>query len=436
MSCSLGNGISIACQDWANTKAAYRFLSNKRVSEDRILAGHFESTRARFTATNEPTLILHDTTEFSFKRQDQASIGLLKKLPIQNALGRRATTCGILMHSSLVVTASGLPLGLGAVKFWTRDKFKGTDALKRKINPTRVPIEKKESIRWLENLRFSTELLGEPERCIHVGDRESDIYELFCLAKELKTHFIFRTCVDRVANDGTQLVSDVMSQTPVKGSYCIPVTSKNGEHREAQLEIKFTSVVVQPPGYKKRAYPEIRLTAIEARERSSSKHIEPIVWKLLTTLPIQSLGSAIETINLYALRWRIETFHKILKSGCRAEQSRLRSAERLVNLLAIFCVLSWRIFWITMLHRETPAARASAAFTEAEIEILTRLMKASGKYHRRVARVDDCILQVAKLGGYLARASDPPPGNLVIWRGMSRLSDIQAGFTLHSNSYG
>jgi hypothetical protein len=93
------------------------------------------------------------------------------------------------MHSSLVVTQKGLPLGLCAIKFWSRDKFRGTAALKRHINPTRVPIERKESMRWLENLRQSTELLGSPDRCVHIGDRESDIRELFCLAQKLGTHF-------------------------------------------------------------------------------------------------------------------------------------------------------------------------------------------------------------------------------------------------------
>ena len=85
-------------------------------------------------------------------------------------------------------------MGLAAVKFWTRQKFKGTAALKKRINPTRVPIELKESVRWLENLRQSTGLFGAPERCIHIGDRESDIYELFCTAAELGTHFLVRTC--------------------------------------------------------------------------------------------------------------------------------------------------------------------------------------------------------------------------------------------------
>jgi hypothetical protein len=123
------------------------------------------------------------------------------------------------MHSSLVATCEGLPLGLAAIKFWNRDKFHGANRLKRRINPTRVPIEKKESVHWLENLRQSTELLGDPQRCVHIGDRESDIYELFCLAQHLGTHFLVRTCVDRLAENGATTVSAEM-----KGSKLLACT--------------------------------------------------------------------------------------------------------------------------------------------------------------------------------------------------------------------
>jgi hypothetical protein len=121
-------------------------------------------------------LVLHDTTEFCFRREDGRDIGYLT-----NSTGRSVSrpqshkVCGMLMHSSLAVTTEGLPLGIAAIKFWTRDKFKGTNRLKNHINPTRVPIEEKESIRWLRNLTQSTELLGEPTRCVHIGDREADI---------------------------------------------------------------------------------------------------------------------------------------------------------------------------------------------------------------------------------------------------------------------
>ena len=149
---SVGESIPVACQDWANAKAAYRFFSNERVNERDILAGHFRATHDRFSANDSVVLVLHDTTEFSFQRQRTEAIGITHKVSSwrkHRGRPRNHTICGILMHSSLAVTTEGLPLGLCAVKFWSRKKFKGCDALKRKINPTRVPIEKKESIRWI-----------------------------------------------------------------------------------------------------------------------------------------------------------------------------------------------------------------------------------------------------------------------------------------------
>ncbi len=186
----VGAPIPFACQDWANTKAAYRFLSNERVNEAAILAGHFQSTASRFAACSGLVLVLQDTTTFTYYRNNPKAIGKPCKAVVRNGVARKRTKamCGILMHSSLAVTTEGVPLGLAAIKFWSRRRYKGCNALKRKVNPTRVPIQQKESIRWLENLRQSTRLFADPERCVHVGDRESDIYELFCTACELRKH--------------------------------------------------------------------------------------------------------------------------------------------------------------------------------------------------------------------------------------------------------
>lgn len=178
----LGESIPFACQAWANTKAAYRFLANPRVHEETILAGHLQATQSRFAATQAPILILHDTTGLTFARKERSLLGMTHKSYMRKSKKGRplhSVICGILMHSSLAVTPEGLPLGLAAIKFWSRKKFKGTNALKRKINPTRVPIEEKESYRWLENVRQATALCGDPPRCVPIGDRESDIYELF-----------------------------------------------------------------------------------------------------------------------------------------------------------------------------------------------------------------------------------------------------------------
>jgi hypothetical protein len=148
----MGETIPMACQDWASTKAAYRFFSNQRVSEREILAGRFQATRERFRVTEGLVLVLHDTTEFSFQREDSLAIGVTKR--VNSGKGpagrlRMHTVCGLLMHSSLVVTTEGLPLGLAAVKFWTRKKFKGCNALKKKINPMRfLSKRRKASAGW------------------------------------------------------------------------------------------------------------------------------------------------------------------------------------------------------------------------------------------------------------------------------------------------
>ena len=436
---AMGQSIPFACQDWANTKAAYRFFSNDRISEADILAGHFQSTRVRVASARGPILVLHDTTEFSYQREHPEAIGLTYKVNSgRDKAGRFRlhTVCGILMHSSLAVTTEGLPLGLAGIKFWTRKKFKGTAALKKKINITRVPIEKKESVRWLENLRQATQLLEVPDRCVHIGDRESDIYELFCAAQEAGTHFLVRTCVDRLAGDGDHTIADEMDRERVKGQHRIKLRDKNGDPDEAVIEIKYCRIKVLPPIGKQKRYPALVLTVIHASERGKPKNRKKIDWKLITDLPVHSRNDAIEKLEWYAMRWKIEMFHKVLKSGCKAEESKLRTAERLVNLISVFCILSWRVFYITMINRSAPHARATLALTDVEISLLDLLVKDRDKSRAPPKTLSDYLIKVARLGGYLARASDPPPGNVVMWRGLSRLTDIELGATLDAKNYG
>ena len=430
---AMGASIPLACQDWANTKAAYRFFSNERISEAEILAGHFASTRDRFVATEGPILVLQDTTEFSYQRERPERIGITYRVNSgkgKDGRFRMHTVCGLLMHSSLAVTTEGLPLGLAAIKFWTRQKFKGTAALKKKVNPTRLPIEYKESIRWLENMRQSTALFGEPARCIHVGDRESDIYELFCTARELGTHFLVRSCVDRLTGDGGHTIADEMKNAAVAGRHQVEVCDSKGGIGMATVEIRYRSIHVLPPIGKQKRYPALTLTVLYAQEREEPTDRPRIDWKLITDLPVRSQADAIEKLRWYALRWKIEMFHKILKSGCRAEEARLRTAEHLVKLISVFCILSWRVFWMTMINRFVPDAEPSLALTTLETMLLDQVMPDRDDPAPRHKTLSGYLIKIARLGGYLARASDPPPGNTVMWRGLSRLTDIKLGATL------
>src|ERR1035437_8335851 len=241
----VGRSIPWACQDWAAAKAAYRFFSNDRVSEEQIMAGHFLATRERLGCGEELFLVVHDTTEFSYKREDMAAVGLASKGSVRKDKQGRPmyfTTCGICLHSSLAVTQEGLPLGLTAVKFWSRKAFKGGKAKRKAHN---APIEEKESVRWLENLRSSTELLGQPQRCVHVGDQESDIFDLFGAAQQLGTHFLVRTRADRLADGGPETVAEAVGRTARRGLYRIAVRNRKGEESEAVLEVRYRRMRLQ-----------------------------------------------------------------------------------------------------------------------------------------------------------------------------------------------
>jgi hypothetical protein len=334
-----GKSLPTAFQDWANTKAAYRFFANGNVSEDKILEGHFATSALRIQATQGPILILQDTTEFSFKRSSPEKIGFTKvSTGHKRKDGRRQKhmICGLLMHASLAITPEGLPLGLTSAKFWSQDKFKGTTALKRKINPTRVPIEQKESMRWLDNLHRSTGLTGAPERCVHIGDRESDIFELYCLAQDLGANFLVRSCVDRLAEDGDTTIAQVMVGVPSSGTHEIAFRDAGGKAQQAVLSVKFTTTTVRPPIGKQKKYPHQLLQIIHAQELNPPTDRPAVFWKLKRfalnlnhpTLPEIKDFNVLDDVKCFRLnakRYNHEPARRKPRR-CRSQAGRVREA--------------------------------------------------------------------------------------------------------------
>jgi len=213
----------------------------------------------------------------------------------------------------------------------------------------------------------------------------------------------------------------------VHGMHRVEVRDSKGRVGTAAVELRYRRICVLPPIGNQKRYPALVLTIIYARERGTPPDRPAIDWRLITDLPVTSCEEAIEKLRWYSLRWKIEVFHKILKSGCRAEEARLRTAERLVKLIAIFCILSWRVFWMTMINRAAPNADPRLALTTVEIAILDRLVPDRGQPAKTLSTY---LTKLARLGGYLARTRDPPPGNIVMWRGLSRLTDIALGAAL------
>ncbi|WP_152542944.1 IS4 family transposase, partial [Sphingobium sp. Ant17] len=220
-------------------------------------------------------------------------------------------------------------------------------------------------------------------------------------------------------------------EAPTAGMHSIEVRVDNDTVERVTLDIRYKTNPRLPAdrGSKKR-YPALDLTVIHASEVGVPLGRKPILWKLVTDLEVADLDAAIEKIRWYSTRWKIEVFHKILKSGCRAEDAKLRTADRLANLVALFCIVSWRVMWMTMMARAAPDADPAIAFTATEIAILDRLVTDSGNRRAKPGTLQLYLTKLSRLGGYLARMSDPPPGNTVVWRGLRRLVDIQIGAEL------
>ena len=144
------------------------------------------------------------------------------------------------------------------------------------------------------------------------------------------------------------MITDNLAQ----GVHQIRGRTKEGENYQSALKIKFEKLLIHPSVAKAKRYPAQEVTVNQATETSVSESRDRIFWKLLTNLPVKSMSEAIEKIEWYAMRWKIEMFHKVLRSGCRAEESKLRTSEGLAELIATLCIVGWRIFWMKMLQRE------------------------------------------------------------------------------------
>jgi hypothetical protein len=222
----------------------------------------------------------------------------------------------------------------------------------------------------------------------------------------------------------------MIGEAAVGGPHRIDVRDAAGRIETAEVELTYATIRVLPPIGKEKRYPALDLTILHAWERDEPDNRPRIDWKLATDLPIADIAAAIEKLRWYSMRWRIEEFHRILKSGCKVEAARLRTAERLAKLIAVFRIVSWHVFWMRMMNRVMPDAEPQVALTEIEIALLDRLVPDRKPNPSGIRDLSSYVRKIATLGGWLAHAGDPPPGDTVLWRGMVRLADIVLGSTL------
>ena len=435
------SSINKACESWSQTKAAYRFFQNDSIDESKILNAHVVKTVTR-AGQYRTILAIQDTCYISYKNHKKTEgLGI-----IASRIRSKTTnfqTHGLIMHTAFAINTDGLPLGLLDQKISSRPELsKEIKELKKRSHNIALPIEEKESIRWLESLTRSNNLGLETTKIVTVCDREGDIYELFELACREGHSVLIRASQDRIVNKKSvfskktgQRLWDVAKNFSCQGELKISMPSKNSNpSRDAVLEIRSGSFIMNPSknniNRKVKKFPNLKLNLVYVVEQDIPDGAEPLEWLLITDLTINNFEEALEKVKWYCLRWRIEVFHKILKSGLKVEECRLQAADRLIRYLTVMSIIAWRIFFITLIARADPLLPCNRVLKEEEWKILYSKMHGTKDYPIEPPTIKEAVLWIAKLGGFLGRKNDGEPGPITLWRGWKRLFDLVEGWSL------
>ena len=426
----------VAKGDWPATKAYYRMIDQPEesaVSMSSILAPHRKRTVRRMKG-QKTVLCLQDGSDLVYTNLDKCEgLGEIGT----NQTGAKSR--GLHLHSTFAVAPNGLPLGvLRAQCAAPKGKSPEDD------RPTfAVPIEEKKTFVWIEHHRDLVELASEMPntRLIDVCDREADFFELFDEQRQNPcVDLLIRARYNRNITEEPFKLFAAVAQAPVQSRVRLhlprqsarPKKSKQQARskrpkRTAEMALRSIPIQLRPAHYHAdRELIEIRV--IHALEENPPPNTKPVEWFLLTTINITSAEDAEQCLRWYCLRWRIEDWHRVLKSGCRIEDLGHKTAERLRRAIAINMVIAWRIMLMTLLGRETPQLPAEVLFSDIELRTLHAYAKK--KRLKPPALLGEAVTLVAKIGGYLGRNNDPPPGHQLLWQGYAEFQFMCLGFEL------
>lgn len=416
--------IHAACGSVTDSKAAYRFFQNDKVTPSAILSGHIDRVTGRI-ADYDHVLVIHDTTDLVYTPFPSIE-GLGERL---KAEGYVTGVKGLLLHNSLATSESGVPLGLLKQSYFTHDDFRVLRKQKE-INVAgsnkKQPIERKESFRWIDHLRSTDKLVRETgSQAIHVADRECDIYEFLQAAEEIDTHFVVRSKANRRTQEGPAKKDTSTIQIHLEKTKPLAEVRVRKDNKVYKCDIRSTTVVLAEP----QRHPAASSNVLTPQEinvvevRSKSRTGEGPHWRLLTNLEIDSCEDVLRVIEIYRSRWSIECFHRVLKSGFGVEKSRLGTRNRLENMASVMSVVAWYIFWLYNFGRTIPNAAAEAIFSEDAIQVLKISAKKLKVPLKGKLTIKKAIFILARLGGFAGRKSDGDPGMISIWRGWNKLRE-------------
>ena len=408
-------------EDWGLVKSAYRFFDNPKVSAKRVLEPHKIRSSQRAARHKGKVLVIQDTTSLNYTH--------LKSATDLGHIGKNKNAQGLMVHQSLAVTESGIPLGCVEQKIWSRKEYRD-EPDKNEI--ARTPIEEKESFRWLESLRSYDRAMSRSDY-ITVCDREAHIYEFFDEAQSLGAQVLVRA--RRPESIGAKSFKLVIKKQPLGDTYIINVPDKERERlREAKVELRYGKVKVQKPDRIKDSpkyanSDHLEMYYVALTEIDTPKEEEPISWLLISNIKISSVNKAKKLVKWYRVRWQIEIFFRILKSGCKIEDSLLRKNCRREPYIALQSIIAWRLLLMVNYTRACPTAPATTVFTQTECDALVSTVKGEIVRDTKI-NMQSATYMLAQLGGFLKRNNNEKPGPTVIWRAWERLQDLTLMFVI------
>jgi hypothetical protein len=406
----------------AQRQGAYGLLESDAVSADGLAGAMFVACARR--AANEPFVFCPvDGTSLTLtddaRTKDFGSVGARSK-------GAR----GLKVINALVLSPTGVPIGISAQEWWTRPPTR------RKKHREQLPPEKKEIGRWLAAMEKTRAIMAKhapKTRCWFQLDREGDAWPVLLQAGTEAHWFTIRASWNRRVESPDPkhtYLRDLLSVQPVRTTYALPVrAAKSRTARLANMEVRACSVTLSLKDKRTRKRRPLTVNVVHAVEQGTTPPGEPpIEWLLLTNRPIETTEHLHQIVFGYSMRWRIEELHRTWKSGaCRVEETQLRSTAAVIKWATILIAVAVRVDRLKLLSRQEPDRPATDEFSPVEIQAIV-LLRFEGDGKRRppkgaVPTLAQATRWVAELGGYAGSRSSPPPGSVTIARG---LKDVRA----------
>lgn len=413
--------INAACDGWSETVAAYRFFDNEAVSPEQVLQPHREATQRRMREQSV-VLIVQDTTELDYTDHPPGDARCLN----------RDNRLGLYLHTHLAVTPDKLCLGVVGAEFFDR----APESLGQADQRGTLPIEEKESFRWLKGYRLACTLAAAcPEtRIVSIADREADIYDIFVDAQQQpgsRADYIIRAKEDRCTLERDpdtgpavyRKVRDEVSRSKLLTTRTIDLSqTPKRAARQAVLEVRAITVIVKPP-HARSHLPSVTHNVVLVEEVGGPGDGTDVSWLLITTLPIETVDDILRIIDHYVARWIVEIFFRTLKTGCRVEDIQLETTLRLKRCLAFYQIIAWRVLHLTYLNRTCPTLPCTAVFADSEWKSVWCVVT-KRPLPKQPPTLSEMMRLLTQLGGYNNRATEAPAGPQPIWCGIRRMTDF------------